>query len=467
VTLARTMRVLALGSAVTASGCSSTVFACSEDADCNAGGRAGICQPEGYCSFPDDSCDSGQRFGEHAGSGLAGMCVVPEAADGTTAIHTTSTSGDPAGTDASKSTGSFDDTGSPAETSSGTDCEAWWNCAWSRRRHLGIAMGPSGQGDLVDVPVLVLLTPQRIDYDAARADAADLRFVAADESTLLPYEIERWQPGGTSVVWVKVPSIAPGENAGHFTMYYGSSDASSQEDPAEVWSNGYLAVWHLDDLQDALGNRALESTGTQVVDGRIGGARLFDGSSTRMVVAGDPLPDLFEGGATISAWIRPDGWGGSSFGRIIESCSGALTQEGWSFSVANPPESPTAIRFAHDFVDERGEWRTGRGSMTLGQWHLVAVAYSTAASTDPRFTIQGATAAFDTYFSPAGAPVQSSTSPTTIGAQGSAELRFFDGIIDELRISTVVRSEAWLELQYRSMSDELLVYGDEERVSEP
>jgi hypothetical protein len=65
-----------------------------------------------------------------------------------------------------------------------------------------------------------------------------------------------------------------------------------------------------------------------------------------------------------------------------------------------------------------------------------------------------------------GATVMTSTAPTTIGAQAAAEFRHFDGIIDELRISSVVRSSAWLELQHRSMTDDLLVYGDEEAVSD-
>ncbi|MCA9711133.1 MAG: hypothetical protein KDK70_35150 [Myxococcales bacterium] len=55
-------------------GCSSSsVFQCETDTEC---GAEGTCQPDvGYCSFPDDACPSGQRFGEHAGDGLSGACV--------------------------------------------------------------------------------------------------------------------------------------------------------------------------------------------------------------------------------------------------------------------------------------------------------------------------------------------------------------------------------------------------------
>jgi hypothetical protein len=39
------------------------------------GERMGRCQRNGYCSFDDPACPSGQRYGEHAGDGLAGVCV--------------------------------------------------------------------------------------------------------------------------------------------------------------------------------------------------------------------------------------------------------------------------------------------------------------------------------------------------------------------------------------------------------
>jgi hypothetical protein len=42
---------------------------------------SGRCQPSGYCSFPDDACPSGQRYGDHAGGSLAGGCVDPSRED--------------------------------------------------------------------------------------------------------------------------------------------------------------------------------------------------------------------------------------------------------------------------------------------------------------------------------------------------------------------------------------------------
>jgi cysteine-rich repeat protein len=51
-------------------------FACSSDAQCVQGSQIGTCEATGYCSFPDGTCDSGHRYGDLAGEGLAGTCVV-------------------------------------------------------------------------------------------------------------------------------------------------------------------------------------------------------------------------------------------------------------------------------------------------------------------------------------------------------------------------------------------------------
>jgi hypothetical protein len=55
--------------------CSTTeTFACSSDMQCVDDGAAGRCEPEGVCSFPDDTCPSGHRYGGLAGA-LSGECV--------------------------------------------------------------------------------------------------------------------------------------------------------------------------------------------------------------------------------------------------------------------------------------------------------------------------------------------------------------------------------------------------------
>lgn len=116
--------VLALAAAATWSGCGSAgAFVCQSDADCQLSEIRGVCQPTGYCSFPDDTCDSGQRYGDHAADPLSETCVDPDdpatseptTADGSASAATPSTgpSTDPT---ADGATMSDDDTGSGSGT---------------------------------------------------------------------------------------------------------------------------------------------------------------------------------------------------------------------------------------------------------------------------------------------------------------------------------------------------------------
>ncbi len=66
-------------------GCGGGAFECQHDEQCGIA-EGGVCQPEGFCSFPDDSCASGQRFGGNSGP-FAGQCTAPRtgtSSDGTT-----------------------------------------------------------------------------------------------------------------------------------------------------------------------------------------------------------------------------------------------------------------------------------------------------------------------------------------------------------------------------------------------
>lgn len=74
-------------------GCNSPeTFNCQDDAGC---GNDGECEANGFCSFPDEGCESGRRYGDLAGAGLQGQCVAP--GDGSTGTPTGST-GDPVAT---------------------------------------------------------------------------------------------------------------------------------------------------------------------------------------------------------------------------------------------------------------------------------------------------------------------------------------------------------------------------------
>ena len=52
-------------------------FPCERDEQCDAPGRIGHCEADGLCSFDDDACESGRRYGDLAGA-QSGACTTPE-----------------------------------------------------------------------------------------------------------------------------------------------------------------------------------------------------------------------------------------------------------------------------------------------------------------------------------------------------------------------------------------------------
>ena len=77
--------------------------------------------------------------------------------------------------------------------------------AWAHRLELGLAIDSNSEL-LADFPLLVTLDPLRFPYAECAADGRDLRFVARD-GTHLAFEIDRWDPIGTSRLWVRAPQV--------------------------------------------------------------------------------------------------------------------------------------------------------------------------------------------------------------------------------------------------------------------
>lgn len=66
---------LALGATACLRG---TEYRCSSNTEC---GTSGTCESVGFCSFPDGTCSSGERFGDSAGA-LANQCTGTSGIDG-------------------------------------------------------------------------------------------------------------------------------------------------------------------------------------------------------------------------------------------------------------------------------------------------------------------------------------------------------------------------------------------------
>src|SRR3989344_4209453 len=120
------------------------------------------------------------------------------------------------------------------------------NSSWKNRRKITFDNSASNE-NLTNFPVLVTLNPasSSIDYNKTLDAGQDIRFVDANGTASLSYEIEAWNESGTSLVWVNVPQIASGSTTDYIWMYYNNTGATDNQDASGVWDSSFKGVWHL------------------------------------------------------------------------------------------------------------------------------------------------------------------------------------------------------------------------------
>ncbi len=351
----------------------------------------------------------------------------------------------------------------------------WWDTDWTYRRKL--TFKNSGQtGDLVDFPVAVLLDGTRIDYGAAGAGGKDIRFLDSDR-TPLSFEIEKWDTGGESVVWVNVPVVDGASNSDFIWMYYGNDAASDAQDPGGVWDDDYMLVWHLSDQptgladdisnsSDALPSVAYPSdtgTGTSKsmgagnrVIGQLGYGISFDGSAD-WIEPYSPANEFFHAAfstKTFEAWIQSNDT--ASRQTIYEE--GGSTN-GFYVGIENG-----TVRLVTR--DSSSQKEVSATFTDTASFHHVAGSYDGANNGTLLLYVDGDPKASLTNLGYTA--ISAHTGEPGIGyspdsdATGTVPAKDFDGILDEVRISDSLRSADWIKAQHLAMTDGFIAFGSQE-----
>jgi len=111
---------------------------------------------------------------------------------------------------------------------------------------------------LTDFPVYVDLADLGADFftNVSDANGGDIRVTAGDGVTELPRQVVAINTGGqTGELHFKASSLSSTQNT-YFYIYYGNAGeseplANSTYGSQNVWTNGYVGVWHLE--EDAAG----------------------------------------------------------------------------------------------------------------------------------------------------------------------------------------------------------------------
>ncbi|MHA2153573.1 MAG: DUF2341 domain-containing protein, partial [Candidatus Thorarchaeota archaeon] len=312
---------------------------------------------------------------------------------------------------------------------------------------------------LTDFPVMIDIIDTDLHTDV-QADGDDIIFKIGEES--LEFEIEYFNQDYSGsearlVAWVKVPTLSSTQDT-VITMAYGNPNARSSSSTA-VWDD-FETVHHLADDPSGIvydstannydGTSFGANTSGDLVTGMAGEAINFDfdsGTPTNsdMINIGQIYTDDWSS-FTVSLWVNMD---------IADDCR--------VFS-KSPSTSPTAhimtTRIASQRLSTRLQTDGGGGvsysastPFALGSWQYLVWSWDAS-----RSTIEGYLNGTLDLDQPHGGTTVVDSNDVFVIANNNMEStvpeeRFFDGIIDEVRLSRSIRSVAWIQTEFNNQLD--------------
>jgi hypothetical protein len=322
----------------------------------------------------------------------------------------------------------------------------WYNSAWANRNSVTINYPQvSGASNLTNFPMLFSVTNASFmtvanGGNVGKSDGSDILFTASDGLTKLNHELEYYNPStGQVIAWVQIPSLSPTANTVIY-VYDGNPSAANQQNPTAVWDSNYKGVWHFSNgttlsASDSTsnGNNGTIS-GATAASGFIDGAADFNGAS---YISESATTNTSVSSLTVSVWMQAAQAPQNSYATLFDSR--ATGYQNW---ILDTGVQGNKYQFC---LETSTEIQDCLGSGTLDtNWHYLVGSYN------------GSTQAL--YLD--GAPIAQSSVSIQLGT-GSYPLNwgssndsasFFNGLLDEARLSNIARSSAWIATEYNNQS---------------
>ena len=194
-----------------------------------------------------------------------------------------------------------------------TTGHAWWNKDWTQRTRITLntsAQGLETREAANAVAVAVRLHSGNFDFVSAKEDGSDLRVVAGDDKTPLKFSVERFDSiNELAVLWVQVPTVAPGSEKNNFYVYAGNAKVAADAANVDGFDAATLAAIHFSD-KEALGadQQGVLKTAAPIAveaNGLLAGSAVLTGAPISWP-ANDKLKLDAGGAVTLSIWIKPE-----------------------------------------------------------------------------------------------------------------------------------------------------------------
>jgi hypothetical protein len=300
--------------------------------------------------------------------------------------------------------------------------------------------------------------PLFVDVSDAMLDRGSV-FTTADGSSVLPYERDA-QRLDTLLAWVRLPSL-PSDHDTVIQLYTGDPAAPDMSNAAAVWDIGYQAVWHTSETSG--GNAAiLDSTshanhGTDLggpavgATGKLGRAVMFDGNDDALRIPASASLTSSEAVGTLSMWIDWANITPSSFERLLmttNTFAGDGSGMEWAINA-------NGQYYYYPAVAGAGNYTSIMLPFTAGVWSYIVLTQELATKT-VRMYVDGTERMKDID----GVATMWNSTPSLAdwywgGTPGNAKV---SAVMDEIRVSNVIRSPGWIATEYANQSAPLSFY---------
>jgi RHS repeat-associated protein len=278
-------------------------------------------------------------------------------------------------------------------------------------------------------------------------------------SSILDFEQESYSSStGAINYWVRVPAVSHSTDTVIYMFYGNSSVSTDQFNKAGVWDSSYALVSHLSDSApnttvadstsnaNTLTNQA--NTSNKTAAGKINNGLTYNGSSDYSGVANNSSLNIQSSAITLEVWAKPTNSTAASSERLIVKEVSGNTYPYVRYGLFRATSGSSQLTF---WISTGGFTNVSGGSTSAGTWtHAVGV-YDGSTMT---LYVNGSSVGTASQSGNIGA----SSTPLVLGADTEASMEYFNGILDEARISNIARSADWVATEYANQNNPSTFY---------
>lgn len=271
-------------------------------------------------------------------------------------------------------------------------------------------------------------------------------------ATKLDFQIEKYDPvTGQVIAWIRIPYLSHTADTVLYMFYGNPNVTTSQQNSAGVWDSNYQAVYHLTNIgagtaQDSTANgNAATLTGVASTTGEFDGGGSFNGTSSYLQIpsaAYSAYPNNFA--QSFGVWFKT-----ASAGVILGQTDGTQPNGGpGGWTPALYVDTSGHLRASFFWHGSSGDQIVSAGTYNDNQWHFVVDTYSNGTESlyvdgQPVGSQQVAEDSYSSAYA-----YFAGTGYTSLWPNSNGSWSYFNGTLDEIRVSNVARSAGWIATAY-------------------